>query len=69
MKKLDHKTSIKLIKLIKQITESGRRSAVVVTHNWSVAKYADRLLKLHLGRLVYDGAVKRHIFDNPNEVK
>ncbi len=51
---LDSKTGADVLKFLKQLNEEGR-TVVLITHDNSIAKQANRIVKLSDGRIVYDG--------------
>jgi putative ABC transport system ATP-binding protein len=48
---LDSANSREILKLLRSLPESGRRSVVMVTHDPHAAAYADRLVNIHDGRV------------------
>lgn len=56
---LDSKTSMKIMKILQEISKSTEAAVVMVTHNPKFEDYADRVIRLK------DGQIKR-IYDNQN---
>lgn len=56
---LDSKTSMKIIKILQEISKSTETAVVMVTHNPKFEDYADRVIRLK------DGQIER-IYDNQN---
>lgn len=56
---LDSKTSMKIMKILQEISKSTETAVVMVTHNPKFEDYADRVIKLK------DGQIER-IYDNQN---
>lgn len=50
---LDHKTGVELMQLFKKLNQSGK-TIVIVTHDESVAEYAQRIIRLADGRIMYE---------------
>lgn len=48
---LDYKTSKEILKLIQQVNETYGCTVVMVTHNDAIKNMADRVIKLHDGRI------------------
>lgn len=48
---LDTENSLQVVRLLKQITEDGTRTVLIVTHDMSVADVADRVFEMDSGRL------------------
>jgi putative ABC transport system ATP-binding protein len=48
---LDSANSAEILKLLRSLPESGRRSVVMVTHDKSAAAYGDRLVTIRDGLL------------------
>jgi putative ABC transport system ATP-binding protein len=48
---LDSANGREILKLLRSLPESGRRSVVMVTHDPHAAAYADRLVNIHDGRV------------------
>jgi putative ABC transport system ATP-binding protein len=46
---LDSHTSVEILKLLRSLPESGKRSVVMVTHDKSAAEYGDRLVTIRDG--------------------
>lgn len=49
---LDTKTTKEIMKLIKEITEANKQTIVMVTHDRSLAEYADKIIHLLDGKLM-----------------
>ena len=56
---LDSKTSMKIMKILQEISKSTETAVVMVTHNPKFEDYADRVIRLK------DGQIER-IYDNQN---
>lgn len=56
---LDSKTSMKIMKILQEISKSTETAVVMVTHNSKFEDYADRVIRLK------DGQIER-IYDNQN---
>lgn len=48
---LDYATSKEILKLIEQVNRKYGNTVVMVTHNNAIEKMADRVVKLHDGRI------------------
>ena len=48
---LDEKTGRRVADLLWDVTREGKRSLLIVTHENAIAERADRVLRLHEGRL------------------
>lgn len=48
---LDHKTGVELMQLFKKLNQSGK-TIIIVTHDESVAEYAQRIIRLADGRII-----------------
>jgi putative ABC transport system ATP-binding protein len=51
---LDSKTSREVLDLLKYLNEEGN-TIILITHDSSIAKEADRIIRIHDGKVVYDG--------------
>ena len=51
---LDHETGLQVIRLLRDASKSGKAAVVVVTHDETMAAYADRVIRLRDGRVVSD---------------
>lgn len=51
---LDFETGVQILELLKKSLERGK-TVVVVTHNREIARVADRVIRLHSGRIASDG--------------
>lgn len=49
---LDYQTSKEILALIEQINQKYHNTVIIVTHNQAISLMADRVLKLHDGRIV-----------------
>lgn len=54
---LDSKTSEEILKLLRSLPESGKRSVVMVTHDAHAANYGDRIIHLRDGLVESDSSV------------
>ena len=52
---LDSKSSEKVIKLMKRMSETYGQTMIVVTHDNKVAEAADRVIQIEDGKIVSDG--------------
>jgi len=65
---LDDKTSHEIMKLLKEI--SKEKLVIMVTHNYLLAqKYADRIVKMNDGKIVYDSKPYLYVLDNISKLK
>ncbi len=51
---LDSKTGISIIKLLKKINKEENTTVIVVTHNANIADVADRVIRIHDGKIIED---------------
>jgi putative ABC transport system ATP-binding protein len=51
---LDFETGVRILELLRGLAEAGK-TVIVVTHNREIARIADRVVKLHSGRIASDG--------------
>lgn len=51
---LDSTTSVEILKLLRSLPESGKRSVVMVTHDRNAANYGDRLVTIRDGLIAGD---------------
>ena len=65
---LDNENEKAVVELISAEIKDKGKTAIVITHNWEVAKFADRMLKLEKGRLVYDGPPEISHFYNDDKM-
>lgn len=49
---LDYKTSKEILSLMEKINQKYRNTMIIVTHNQAISLMADRILKLHDGKIV-----------------
>jgi putative ABC transport system ATP-binding protein len=56
---LDVESSGMVLDTLKQVSQDGKRGVVLVSHDPRVFPYADRLIKLEDGRIVYDTRTKK----------
>ncbi|MBD3192032.1 MAG: ATP-binding cassette domain-containing protein [Candidatus Heimdallarchaeota archaeon] len=49
---LDQETGIKIVELIRDICKQRQKTVVLVTHDQSIIKFADRLLHLRSGKII-----------------
>lgn len=61
---LDSKTGKSILKLLKEISDTGNQSVVIVTHNSNIALVADRVIHLSDGKIMKD----EHN-DHPKEIE
>ncbi|MFH1545062.1 MAG: ABC transporter ATP-binding protein [archaeon] len=52
---LDTKTSYEIMKLFEDLHKKEGKTVVVVTHESDIAKYAERVIELRDGKIIYDG--------------
>jgi putative ABC transport system ATP-binding protein len=57
---LDSKTSHEIMTIIKKMAEEKNQTIVMVTHDPTMAKYADKIIEVHDGKIIkmYDGGNK-----------
>jgi putative ABC transport system ATP-binding protein len=55
---LDSQTSTEILELLRSIPEPGKRSLVMVTHDRNAAGYADRLVRIHDGRIAAEETLR-----------
>lgn len=48
---LDYSTGIKVLKLLREINQTMKKTVVVITHNQPIAQMADRVIKMRSGRI------------------
>ena len=51
---LDYSTSKEILALIEKINQTYHNTMIIVTHNQSISYMADRILKLHDGKIISD---------------
>lgn len=51
---LDSKTGKSILKLLKNISQTGNQSVIIVTHNANIALVADRVIRLSDGKIIKD---------------
>jgi putative ABC transport system ATP-binding protein len=51
---LDFETGVQILELLRKQSETGK-AVIVVTHNREISRVADRVIKLHSGRIASDG--------------
>ncbi|MBN1941205.1 MAG: ABC transporter ATP-binding protein [Candidatus Diapherotrites archaeon] len=56
---LDSKTSMEILKLLVGLHEKEGKTIVLVTHEPDIAAYAERMVELKDGKIIYDGKVKK----------
>lgn len=49
---LDYNTSKEILALIERINQKYHNTMIIVTHNQSISYMADRILKLHDGKII-----------------
>lgn len=49
---LDSKTGKSILKILKDISQTGEQCVIVVTHNANIAKVADRVIRLSDGKII-----------------
>ena len=54
---LDSKMGNEILKFFKQLNKDMGITIVMITHEFDIAKYADRLIHIRDGRINYDGPV------------
>ena len=57
---LDSKMGNEILKFFKQLNKDMGITIVMITHEFDIAKYADRLIHIRDGRINYDGPVPRN---------
>ncbi len=56
---LDSKTSVDVLNFLKELNEEGN-TIVMITHDSSIALEAKRVVKIHDGKIIFDGDVKEY---------
>ena len=56
---LDSKMGNEILKFFKQLNKDLGITIIMITHEFEIAKYADRVIYIHDGRINYDGAVPK----------
>jgi putative ABC transport system ATP-binding protein len=56
---LDSKMGNEILQFFKQLNQEMGITIVMITHEFDIAKYADRLIHIRDGRINYDGRVPR----------
>ena len=56
---LDSKTSIEVLNFLKQLHSEGN-TIVMITHDNSIAKEAKRVVRIHDGKIIFDGDVEEY---------
>lgn len=56
---LDSKMGNEILKFFKQLNKEMGITIVMITHEFDIAKYADRLIHIRDGRINYDGKIPR----------
>ena len=51
---LDYSTSKEILALIEKINQKYHNTMIIVTHNQAISLMADRILKLHDGKIISD---------------
>ncbi|MFA4855285.1 MAG: ABC transporter ATP-binding protein [archaeon] len=59
---LDTKTSLEIMALLVDLHEKQGKTIVLVTHEPDIATYAERLIELKDGKIIYDGKNKKQRF-------
>ncbi len=63
---LDSKTGVSIIKLLKKINKENQTTVIIVTHNANIADVADRVIRIHDGKIIED-YFNEHVKD-PEEI-
>ena len=56
---LDSKMGNEILKFFKQLNKEVGITIIMITHEFEIAKYADRVIYIHDGRINYDGRVPK----------
>lgn len=56
---LDSRTSREVLDFLKRLNEEGN-TIVLITHDRSIAEEANRVVKIHDGKVVFDGSVEKY---------
>ena len=59
---LDKENEQAIVGVIKDQVRHEGKTAIVITHNWEVAKHADRVIRLDGGRVVYNSTPNKNHF-------
>ena len=57
---LDSKMGNEILKFFKELNESLGITIVMITHEFDIAKYADRLIHIRDGKINYDGPIPKN---------
>ena len=58
---LDSKMGNEILKFFKELNESLGITIVMITHEFDIAKYADRLIHIRDGKINYDGKIPKDV--------
>lgn len=56
---LDSKMGNEILKFLKELNQTQGITIVMITHEFEIAKYADRVIHIYDGRITYDGPVPK----------
>lgn len=59
---LDEYNAQRLVKFIRSLACREKKLVIIVSHQWSVVKQLDRMIKLEAGKVVYDGPPDKRVF-------
>ena len=67
---LDSKNSKEIIELLKKSNKEFEQTIILVTHDESIAKEADRIITINDGKIVKDEKIKKgEIYENNDKIK